>query len=197
MRSAPERGRRPVRRSSMRRLITAVLAAAVLALTGCGSDQDDSTGARDPHPTRTPEPTPSTEPSPTPPSPTPTSQPTPTSKPGPSEPPVSSSLVERVAMTQSGGIAGISRTWDVGPSDPGHVAVFAAASPKALAGAEGSTGKAPCCDLFQYRLTVSYSDGTSESFRFYDGAPADPAVSRLVRAVLKTQPQASDSPTLQ
>ena len=181
----------------MRRLITAVLAAAVLALTGCSSDQADSAGAEDPHPTRSPEPTRPTEPSPPPPSPTPTSQPTPTSKPEPSEPPVSSSAVDNVAMTQSGGIAGIRRSWDVGPSDPGHAAVFAAASPKALADAKGSTGKPPCCDLFEYRLTVSYSDGSVASFRFYDGAPADPAVSRLVRTVLKTQPQTSDSPTLQ
>ena len=180
----------------MRRLITAVLAAAVLALTGCGSDQADSAGADDPHPTRTPEPTPPTEPSPTP-TQSPTSQPTPTSKPEPSEPPVPSSSVDSVAMTQSGGIAGIRRSWDVGPSDPGHSAVFAAASPKALADAKGSTGKPPCCDLFEYRLTVSYSDGSVAAFRFYDGAPADPAVSRLVRTVLKTQPQASDSPTLQ
>jgi Emfourin len=146
----------------MRRLITAVLAAAVLALTGCGSDRPASIEV--PHPTQT------------------------------SRPPAS---VDSVAMTQSGGFAGLRRTWEVGPSDPGHAAVFAAASQQALADAEGSTGKAPCCDLFQYRLTVSYSDGGSESFRFYDGAPTDPALTRLAHAVLRTQPQPSDSPTLQ
>ncbi len=148
----------------MRRLITAVLAAAVLTLVGCGSDQPGRVSTKDPHPTRVPQPAKS---------------------------------VDSVAMTQSGGFAGLRRTWHVGPSDPGHAAVFAAASPEALADAEASTGKVPCCDLFQYRLTVSYSDGGTESFRFYDGAPTDPAITRLVHAVLQTQPQASDSPTMQ
>ena len=147
----------------MRRLITAVLAAAVLTLVGCGSDPGPA-GIEGPRPTQTP------------------------------RPPAS---VDSVAMTQSGGFAGLRRTWHVGPTDPGHAAVFAAASQQALVGAEGSTGKAPCCDLFQYRLTVSYSDGGSESFRFYDGAPTDPALTRLAHAVLRTQPQPSDSPTLQ
>ena len=99
-------------------------------------------------------------------------------------------------MTRSGGFAGLNQTWDVGRSDPGHGAVFAAASTQALEGAEGSAGKPPCCDLFQYRLTVSYADGTVETFRLYDGAPVDPALTRLMNAVLETRPQASDSPTM-
>ena len=163
----------------MRRLITAVLATAALVLTGCGSEEPDSAATEDsPSATRSPEPTPSSEPEPTrSPEPSPSSEPEPSSEPVPQPEPTQSpepqTTVDSVTMTRSGGFAGISQTWKIGPSDPGHRAVFAAASPEALEDAEGSTGKPPCCDLFQYRLSVSYSDGTVESFRVYAGASAD------------------------
>ncbi|MGH3454740.1 MAG: hypothetical protein ACRDPQ_20440 [Nocardioidaceae bacterium] len=178
----------------MRRLITALLAAAALALTGCGSDSAEPTGAgADAAPPSESEP--STEPEATPPSepePAPTSEPEPSIEPEPSTEPATS--VRSVAVTRSGGIAGDRQTWQVGPSDPGHRAVFDAAAPDALEGAEGSAGKPQCCDLFQYDVTVRYSDGTVESFRVYDGASADPALTHLVSAVVATQPRPSSGP---
>jgi hypothetical protein len=181
-----------MRRSGMRRLITAVLAAAVLALTGCGSGQEDSV-AEDPQPTRTPEPSPSSDPEPTQ-SPEPKPSPSPEPDPGPTRTPAPETSVDSVTVTRSGGIAGVHQTWQVGPSDPGHRAVFDAAEPQALEGAEGSAGKPPCCDLFQYDVTVRYSDGTVEFFRVHDGASADPALTHLVSTVVATQPQPSSGP---
>jgi hypothetical protein len=176
----------------MRRLITAALATAALVLTGCGSEEPDPAATKDsPSATRSPDPTPSSEPEPTR-SPEPSPEPEPSSEPAPQPEPTESpepqTSVDSVTMTRSGGFAGVSQTWRIGPSDPGHGPVFAAASPEALEGAEGSTGKPPCCDLFQYRLTVSYSDGTVESFRVYAGASADRALTHLVSAVAATQP---------
>jgi predicted small secreted protein len=181
----------------MRRLITALLAAAALALTGCGSDSAEPTGAgADAAPPSESEPSP--EPEATPPSepePAPTSEPEPSPSPEPEPSTEPATEVRSVTVTQSGGIAGGRQTWQVGPSDPGHRAVFDAAEPQALEGAKGSTGKPPCCDLFQYHVTVRYSDGTVESFRVYDGAAADPALTHLVSAVVATQPQPSSGPT--
>jgi hypothetical protein len=180
----------------MRRLIPALLAAAALALIGCGSDSAEPTSAgADAVPPSESEP--STEPEATPPSepePAPTSEPEPEPPPEPEPSTEPAASVRSVAVTRSGGFAGDHQTWQVGASDPGHRAVFDAADVDALEGAEGSPGKPPCCDLFQYNVTVRYSDGTVESFRVHDGAPADPALTHLISAVVATQPQPTSGP---
>jgi hypothetical protein len=104
-----------------------------------------------------------------------------------------SSEVESVAMTRTGGIAGVRETWKIGPSDRGHAAVFEAASQLALGGVEGAKSTPPCCDLFQYSLVIRYTDGTTASYRAYDGGTSDPALDHLVSAVLSTAPTASSA----
>jgi hypothetical protein len=150
-----------MRRTDMRRLITAFVAAATLALTGCGSDDADPSSSDKTNPTESPE---------------------------------SGPAVQSVSMTQSGGIAGIHQTWEVGPSDAGHDAVFEAASTEALEGVEGATGEPPCCDFFQFDVTVQYADGSTESLRMYESSAADPALGDLVDAVLETKPEPTNPP---
>ncbi len=104
--------------------------------------------------------------------------------------------VESVAMTQTGGIAGVHEIWRIDGSDRGHAAVFEAASQTALADAEGAKGTPPCCDLFQYNLVIRYTDGTTASYRVYDGGTSDPALDHLVSAVLDSAP-APSGPSLQ
>lgn len=100
--------------------------------------------------------------------------------------------VESVTMSRTGGIAGVHDAWKVGPSDTGHGAVFEAASPEALDEVDAVTGKPPCCDFFQYDLIVRYDDGSNATFRMWDGGAADPALDRLVDAVLDTKPAHPD-----
>jgi|Tabmets5t2r1_1033131.scaffolds.fasta_scaffold13901_2 hypothetical protein len=146
----------------MRRLIATLVAAAVLALAGCGSEDSDPVG--DPAPSSDSAPTEQSEPT-----------------------------VQSVTLTRTGGIAGVNETWQVGPSDAGHRAVFDAASKEALAEADTGAGKTPpCCDFFQYTVVVAYSDGDTATYRTYDGGTAHPALSRLVDVVLETEPQPTD-----
>ena len=110
--------------------------------------------------------------------------------------PAGSSRVESVAMTRTGGVAGVRESWRIGPSDRGHAAVFEAASQEQLADVEGAKGKPPCCDFFQYSLVIRYADGSTASYRTYDGGTSDPALDQLVSAVLKTAPVPSASPDM-
>jgi hypothetical protein len=144
----------------MRRLIAILAAVTALAIAGCGTDDAESAGGDTDQ--------------------NPSSDPT-----GSSEP---ASEVESVAMTRTGGIAGVHETWKIGPSDRGHAAVFDAASQPRLDDVEGAKGTPPCCDLFQYELVIRYSDGTTASYRMYDGGTSDPALDHLVSAVLKAAP---------
>ena len=149
----------------MRRLIATLIAAAALALTGCGSEDSDLVG--DPGSTGDSSPTEQPDPEPT---------------------------VQSVTLTRSGGIAGVHETWQVGPADAGHRAVFEAASKEALEDADTGAGKTPpCCDFFQYTVVVSYSDGDTATYRMYDGGTADPALDRLVDVVLETEPRPTDT----
>jgi hypothetical protein len=146
----------------MRRLIATLAAVTALTVAGCGTDNAQSSGGD-------------------------TDSNSSSDSAGSSD---AAAAVESVSMTQSGGIAGSRETWTVGPSDRGHAAVFDAASQQVLAGAEGAKGTPPCCDLFQYDLVIRYSDGSTASYRTYDGGTSDPALDHLVSAVLNTAPMA-------
>jgi hypothetical protein len=100
--------------------------------------------------------------------------------------------VESVTVRQSGGIAGIDQTWRVSADTPGVARVLAAAGDEALrAAATGTPATDLCCDLFQYDITIRYSDGLTVRLRTTDVAEADPAVRRLLDAVIGT---VADSP---
>jgi hypothetical protein len=163
-----------VRRTDMRRLIATLSVAAALVLVGCGSEDAD-----------------------------PASDDTGSGETGGGQDDADAGdnetdtgpAVESVTMTRTGGIAGVHETWKIGPSDAGHGRVFEAASPEALddvGSGSGPPGKPPCCDFFQYNLIVRYDDGTNETFRMWDGGRPDPALDRLVDAVLKTEPAHPD-----
>jgi len=147
----------------MRRLIATLSVTAALVLSGCGSEDADNPATDEAGQNQTDE----------------------TGDTGDTE---AEPAVESVTMTRTGGIAGVHETWKVGPSDAGHGVVFEAASPEALADVDSGTGvgKPPCCDFFQYNLIVRYDDGSNETFRMWDGGSADPALDRLVEAVLNT-----------
>jgi hypothetical protein len=147
----------------MRRLIAILATTTALAVAGCGTDDAESTGGDSDQ--------------------NPSSDADTSSQPAP---------VESVAMTQTGGIAGVHETWRIDGSDRGHAAVFEAASQSALGDAEGAKGKPPCCDLFQYNLVIRYTDGTTASYRVYDGGTSDPALDHLVSAVLDSAPGPAD-----
>jgi hypothetical protein len=152
------------RRTDMRRLIATLIAAAALTLAGCGSEDAEPASGGEPDST-------SGDTDPT----TPSDQ----------EP-----TVQSVSLTRTGGIAGVDESWRVGPDDAGHRAVFRAASKEALDdAATGVVKKPPCCDFFQYTVVVSYTDGDSATYRAYDGGTSDPALDRLVAAVLQTEPR--------
>ncbi|HYJ67119.1 MAG TPA: hypothetical protein VEX15_05590 [Nocardioidaceae bacterium] len=153
----------------MRRLIAILAAVTALAVAGCGTDDAESTGGDTDQ--------------------TPSSDPAGSSEPAPE--------VESVAVTRTGGIAGVHETWKIDPSDRGHAAVFEAASEDALADVGSAGGKPPCCDFFEYSLVIRYADGTTASYRMYDGGTSDPALDHLVTAVLKSAPvTSSPAPTL-
>jgi hypothetical protein len=157
-----ERSRGRPRRSDMRRLIAILATVTALAVAGCGTDDAQSTGGQ--------------------------ADQNSSSDSISSEP---AADVESVAMTQTGGIAGVRESWRIDGSDRGHTAVFEAASQTAIGDAEGAKGKPPCCDLFQYNLVIRYTDGTTASYRVYDGGTSDPVLDHLVSAVLDSAPASS------
>jgi hypothetical protein len=166
--SGSERAGRSLRRSDMRRLIATLIAAAAFTIAGCGSeDADPTSGGGDGDRTSDSEPTQQPEREPT---------------------------VQSVTLTRTGGIAGVNESWRVGPTDVGHRPVFEAASKEALNDADTGAGKTPpCCDLFQYTVVVAYTDGDTATYRMYDGGTTDPALDRLVDAVLETKPLPTDT----
>jgi hypothetical protein len=102
--------------------------------------------------------------------------------------------VQSVTLTRTGGIAGVDESWRVGPTDAGHRPVFDAARTEALDDADTGVGKTPpCCDFFQYTVVVAYTDGDTATYRMYDGGTTDPALDRLVDAVLETKPLRTDT----
>lgn len=147
----------------MRRLIAILATVTALAVAGCGTDDAQSTGGDTDQDSSSDS----------------------TTSSGPA------SDVESVAMIQTGGIAGVHESWRIDGSDQGHAEVFEAASQTALGEAEGAKGKPPCCDLFQYSLVIRYTDGSTASYTVYDGGTSDPALDRLVSAVLDSVPAAS------
>jgi len=102
--------------------------------------------------------------------------------------------VESVTVHQSGGIAGVDRTWRVSSDTPGSRRVFAVASEEAVRDSGGDKAAEVCCDFFVYAVSVSYSDGRTVRFSTTDGERADPAVRALLDAVLATDASHPDSP---
>jgi hypothetical protein len=158
----------------MRRLIATLVAAAALILAGCGSEDADPTSGGDPDPAG--------------------GDPGPTSGDPDSTQSDQAPTVQRVTLTRTGGLAGVNDSWRVGSGDAGHRAVFKAATEAALDDVNVGPGKSPtCCDFFQYTVVVTYTDGDSATYRTYDGGSADPALDRLVDAVLETEPQPTET----
>ena len=100
--------------------------------------------------------------------------------------------VRSVTVHQSGGIAGVDRTWRVTGDTPGSQRVFAAASNEAVVDSDGTTAPEVCCDFFVYSISIRYSDGRTVQLSATDGAPAEPAVQALLDAVLATDPAHPD-----
>lgn len=102
--------------------------------------------------------------------------------------------VDSVTVQQSGGLAGVRRTWQVKPGASNAARVFDAASADGVAAAAAASTVAtvPCCDFFVYDITVRYSDGRSLRVRTSDAQRhQDPAVTRLLNAVLAGDPPIS------
>lgn len=93
-------------------------------------------------------------------------------------------------MQQSGGIAGVERTWRVTSDTRGADRVFAAAQDDALHAAAARTSTPICCDFFVYNILIRYSDGETLQIVTSDGEEPDPAVGALMDAVLATDPAA-------
>ncbi len=100
---------------------------------------------------------------------------------------------ESVTMQQSGGIAGVERTWRVTNDTRGADRVFAAAQDDALQAAAARTSTPICCDFFVYNILIRYSDGETLQIVTSDGADRHPAVDALLDAVLATGPAAQSS----
>ncbi len=100
-------------------------------------------------------------------------------------------------MTQLGGISGARRRWRVSHSTLNAARVFAAAEDEALSNVVEAAAKESspaCCDFLVYDITIRYADGESLRLRSSDSQQSiDPAVTRLVNAVLATQPLKPDS----
>ena len=158
----PGRLRPRVVSSSYRAALAAVLTAVTLILAACGSGGDPGTSPGGGVPTDRP-----------------------TDGPAPAE-------VRSVTVTQSGGVAGVLRTWRVGPGTPGSDEVFAAATREALAGTDpGIPREPPCCDLFAYEVLVRYADGGTARYVTYTRAdenlaPGERQLHRLVAAAMRT-----------
>lgn len=95
--------------------------------------------------------------------------------------------VESVRMQQSGGLAGVERTWRVGSGTPGSERVFAAAQQEAIGGAAGVVTP-ECCDMFVYTIWIRYSDGQTIRLDTSDATETDPAVTELMNAIFATEP---------
>lgn len=144
-----------------RAAVTAVVAALVLGISGCGGETTEDGNAPEPGET-------------------------------------GSTAIERavdsVTVQQSGGLAGVRRTWQVKPGASNAARVFDAASADGVAAAAAASTVAtvPCCDFFVYDITVRYSDGRSLRVRTSDAQRhQDPAVTRLLNAVLAGDPPIS------
>lgn len=145
----------------------ALTVALVLTLTGCGSDDSGGSGGSTVHET-------STAPSDS----------------GGSATTSDSERAVSVSYRQTGGLKGV----DVqkvysedGPPPEGASAaevdqVLAAASDPALQDADlKKVPKYPCCDLQEYTVTVTYADGSSQTFRTVDGLQQPAVFEDLLR----------------
>lgn len=103
--------------------------------------------------------------------------------------------VESVSLQQSGGIAGVHRTWRVTSSTPGAKQVFAAAQAESLQDAAAREPTPICCDFFVYNIVIHYSDGDTLQVATSDGEKPDPAVKALMSAILATNPAPPDEAT--
>jgi hypothetical protein len=145
----------------------ALAVALVLTLTGCGSDDSGDSAGSTVHET-------STAPDDS----------------GGSATPSDSERAVSVSYRQTGGLKGV----DVqkvysedGPPPEGTSAaevdqVLAAASDPALQDADlKKVPKYPCCDLQEYTVTVTYADGSSQTFRTVDGLQQPAVFEDLLR----------------
>jgi len=103
--------------------------------------------------------------------------------------------VDSVTVHQSGGLAGVRRTWQVNAGASNAERVFDAAGANGMTAAATDASVAPtvpCCDFFVYDITIRYSDGRALRVRTSDAERRpDPAVTRLLNAVLAGDPPIS------
>lgn len=107
-----------------------------------------------------------------------------------------STEVQSIRMTRTGGVAGLRKTWRVVPGGEHAAPALAAAEQRADLEAEASAGpRGPsCCDFFSYDVVVTYADGGTVHLVVTDPGPDTPVLTRLVTAVIDSEPLQPDQP---